>query len=208
MERRWRALISILLAEDMILLRKSLVSLLNLEHDLEVVAETARGDEILPLAHRHRPDVAVLGTELPGVDGITACRQLHDQLPSCRTMILTDVGGPGRLRRALAAHAVGYMLTDSEPAVLAGAIRSVAAGGHAIEPKLALAALDAGSSPLTPRDFEVLRLAADGEDVKQIADRLYLASGTVRNYLTNIVTKLNARNRVDAVRIAQEAGWL
>jgi two-component system response regulator DesR len=123
-------------------------------------------------------------------------------------MILTEVGGPAKLRRALAAHAVGYMLTDSDPTVLATAIRSVAKGGYAIEPELALAALEAGSSPLTPRDFEVLRLTAGGEDVKQIADRLYLASGTVRNYLTNIVTKLNARNRVDAVRIAQEAGWL
>ncbi|MBF9067147.1 response regulator transcription factor [Streptacidiphilus fuscans] len=201
-------MISILIAEDMLLLRKALASLLTLEDDLEVVAETARGDEVLPLALRLRPDVAVLDAELPGMDGITACRQLHDQLPSCRTMILTEVGGPGRLRRALAAHAVGYMLTDSDPTVLTTAIRSVAKGGHAIEPRLALAALEAGSSPLTPRDFEVLRLTADGEDVKEIASRLYLASGTVRNYLTNIVTKLNARNRVDAVRIAQEAGWL
>lgn len=201
-------MISILIAEDMLMLRKALVSLLSLEEDLQVVGETARGDEILPLALRLRPDVAILDIELPGMDGITASECLHQQLPSCRTMILTSLGRPGNLRRALAAHAVGFMLKDSEPDVLAGAIRTVAAGGHAIDPKLALAALEAEASPLTPRDIEVLRLTADGEDVGQIAARLFLASGTVRNYLTNIVTKLNARNRLDAVRIAKEAGWL
>ncbi|MEY9847768.1 DNA-binding response regulator [Streptacidiphilus sp. MAP5-3] len=201
-------MISILIAEDMLMLRKALVSLLSLEDDLEIVGETARGDEILPLALRLRPDVAVLDIELPGMDGITASECLHKQLPSCRTMILTSLGRPGNLRRALAAHAVGFMLKDAEPDVLANAIRSVAAGGHAIDPKLALAALEAETSPLTPRDIEVLRLTAEGEDVGQIAARLFLASGTVRNYLTNIVTKLNARNRLDAVRIAKESGWL
>ncbi|MFC9327388.1 DNA-binding response regulator [Kitasatospora sp. NPDC057015] len=201
-------MINILIAEDMVMLRKALVSLLSLEHDLDVVGETARGDEILPLALETRPHVAVLDIELPGVDGITASRHLHEELPSCRTLILTSVGQPGNLRRALAAHAVGYMMKDSEPHVLANAIRCVAGGGRAIDPKLALAALEAEVSPLTPRDIEVLRLTAEGEDVGRIAARLFLASGTVRNYLTNIVTKLNARNRLDAVRIAKEAGWL
>lgn len=190
------------------MLRKALVSLLSMEADLEVVGETSEGDRILPLALQLRPDVAVLDIDLPGLDGISASNLLHQNLPDCRTLILTSLGRPGNLRRALAAHAAGFMLKDAEPDLLAAAIRSVAAGERAIDPKLALAALDAGTNPLTPRDIEVLKLAAEGEDVGQIAARLFLASGTVRNYLTNIVVKLNARNRVDAVRIARESGWL
>ena len=201
-------MIRVLIAEDMHMLRKALVSLLSLEDDLEVVGETSEGGRIVPMALHLRPDVAVLDIDLPGLDGISASELLYQRLPECRTLILTSLGRPGNLRRALAAHAAGFMLKDAEPDVLAAAIRSVAAGERAIDPKLALAALDAGTNPLTPRDLEVLRLAAEGEDVGQIAARLFLASGTVRNYLTNIVAKLNARNRVDAVRIARESGWL
>jgi len=201
-------LIKILIAEDMHMLRKALVSLLSMEADLEVVGETSEGDRILPLALQLRPDVAVLDIDLPGLDGISASNLLYQNLPDCRTLILTSLGRPGNLRRALAAHAAGFMLKDAEPDLLAAAIRAVAAGERAIDPKIALAALDAGTNPLTPRDIEVLKLAAEGEDVGQIAARLFLASGTVRNYLTNIVVKLNARNRVDAVRIARESGWL
>lgn len=190
------------------MLRKALVSLLSMEADLEVVGETSEGDRILPLALQLRPDVAVLDIDLPGLDGISASNLLYQNLPDCRTLILTSLGRPGNLRRALAAHAAGFMLKDAEPDLLAAAIRAVAAGERAIDPKIALAALDAGTNPLTPRDIEVLKLAAEGEDVGQIAARLFLASGTVRNYLTNIVVKLNARNRVDAVRIARESGWL
>ena len=201
-------MIKILIAEDMHMLRKALVSLLSMEADLEVVGETSEGDRILPLALQLRPDVAVLDIDLPGLDGISASNLLYQNLPDCRTLILTSLGRPGNLRRALAAHAAGFMLKDAEPDLLAAAIRAVAAGERAIDPKIALAALDAGTNPLTPRDIEVLKLAAEGEDVGQIAARLFLASGTVRNYLTNIVVKLNARNRVDAVRIARESGWL
>lgn len=190
------------------MLRKALISLLSLEPDLEIVGETAEGDQILPLALRLRPDVAVLDIELPGMDGISASELLNRHIPECRTLILTSLARPGNLRRALAVHAAGFMLKDAEPALLAAAIRSVAAGERVIDPKLALAALDAGTNPLTPRDVEVLMLASRGEDVGQIAAKLFLAPGTVRNYLTNIVTKLNARNRVDAVRIARESGWL
>lgn len=190
------------------MLRKALVSLLSMEDDLVVVGETAEGNQIVPMALRLRPDVAVLDIDLIGLDGISASELLYQNLPECRTVILTSLGRPGNLRRALAAHAVGFMLKDAEPSVLAAAIRSVVAGERAIDPKLALAALDADANPLTPRDVEVLRFAAQGDDVAQIAARLFLATGTVRNYLTNIATKLNARNRVDAVRIAKESGWL
>ncbi|PWI45347.1 response regulator transcription factor [Streptomyces sp. ICBB 8177] len=201
-------MIRILIAEDMHMLRRALVALLDLEDDIEIVAELSSGAEIVPTAQALRPDVAVLDIDLPGTDGITAAQALHSALPECRTLILTSLGRPGNLRRALAAHASGFLLKDAEPDALAAAIRKVAAGERVIDPQLALAALDTGGSPLTERELEVLRLAADGEEPSQIASRLFLSAGTVRNYLTTVVTKLNARNRVDAIRIAREAGWL
>ncbi|MBY8886384.1 response regulator transcription factor [Streptomyces sp. PTM05] len=201
-------MIRILIAEDMHMLRRALVALLDLEDDIEIVAELSSGAEIVPTAQALRPDVAVLDIDLPGTDGITAAQALHSALPECRTLILTSLGRPGNLRRALAAHASGFLLKDAEPDALSAAIRKVAAGERVIDPQLALAALDTGGSPLTERELEVLRMAADGEEPSQIASRLYLSAGTVRNYLTTVVTKLGARNRVDAIRIAREAGWL
>ncbi|MEU6284549.1 MULTISPECIES: response regulator transcription factor [unclassified Streptomyces] len=201
-------MIRILIAEDMHMLRRALVSLLELEDDLEVVAELASGAEIVPTAQKLRPDVAVLDIDLPGTDGITAAEALHSTVPDCRVLILTSLGRPGNLRRALSAHASGFMLKDAEPEQLSEAVRKVAAGERVIDPQLALSALDAGASPLTEREAEVLRLAADGEEPAQIAHKLYLSAGTVRNYLTTVVTKLGARNRVDAIRIARDSGWL
>ncbi|MBL1087606.1 response regulator transcription factor [Streptomyces actinomycinicus] len=201
-------MIRVLLAEDMIMLRRALASLLELESDIEVVAETGNGDQVLPLALAHRPDVAVLDIDMPGIDGIEAAALLHRELPACRTAILTTLGRPGNLRRALEAHASGFLLKDTEPARLAAAIREVAAGGRAVDPELALSALQAGDSPLSARETEVLRLAAEGEEVPEIARALFLSAGTVRNYLTAAVTRLNARNRMDAVRIARDSGWL
>ncbi|WP_133912235.1 response regulator transcription factor [Streptomyces sp. NBC_00582] len=201
-------MIRVLLAEDMVMLRRALASLLELETDIEVVAETGNGDQVLPLALEHRPDVAVLDIDMPGIDGIEAAGLLHEKLPECRTAILTTLGRPGNLRRALAAHASGFLLKDTEPARLAAAIREVAAGGRVVDPDLALSALQAGESPLSARETEVLRLAAQGEEVPAIARALFLSAGTVRNYLTAAVTRLNARNRMDAVRIARDSGWL
>ncbi|HBF82407.1 MULTISPECIES: response regulator transcription factor [unclassified Streptomyces] len=201
-------MIRVLLAEDMIMLRRALASLLELESDIEVVAETGNGDEVLPLARLHRPDVAVLDIDMPGIDGIEAAALLHSELPECRTTILTTLGRPGNLRRALAAHASGFLLKDTEPARLAAAIREVVAGGRVVDPELALSALQTGESPLSARETEVLRLAAAGEEVPEIARALFLSAGTVRNYLTAAVTRLDARNRMDAVRIARNAGWL
>ncbi|MBC2879435.1 MULTISPECIES: response regulator transcription factor [Streptomyces] len=201
-------MIRILLAEDMHMVRGALVALLDLEPDIEVVCQLERGDEIVEAALRHRPDVAVIDIDLPGTDGLTAAAELRERLPECRTLILTNLGRPGTLRRALAAHVSGYLLKDAPPDELATAIRRVAEGRRSIDPELALAAWGGAESPLTARETEVLRLAAEGAEAGEIASRLHLSAGTVRNYLTTVVTKLNARNRVDAIRIARDSGWL
>lgn len=201
-------MIRVMLAEDMHMVRGALVALLDLEPDIEVVAEVASGNDIPPTAGKFRPDVAVIDIDLPGMDGLTAAGVIRDTLPQCRTLILTSLGRPGTLRRALAAKVDGFILKDAPPNELADAIRAVASGRRVVDGQLALAAWDTVQCPLTTREVEVLRLAADGADVVEIAARLFLSAGTVRNYLTTIATKLNARNRVDAIRIATDAGWL
>ena len=201
-------MIRVLLAEDMHLIRGALIALLDLEPDIKVVAEVSRGDAVLPTALEHRPDVAVLDVDMPGVDGLTAATALAGRLPDCRTLILTALGRPEVLRRALTAQVRGFMVKDSPPAELAEAIRRVAAGELVIDPQLAAATITARPNPLTAREMELLRLAAEGAELSEIASRLHLTKGTVRNYLGAIVTKLDARNRIDAVRIATEAGWL
>ncbi|MEV0012842.1 response regulator transcription factor [Streptomyces sp. NPDC051840] len=200
--------VRILLAEDVHMIRGALVALLQLEPDLHVVAAVDRGDLIVSAALDAKPDVAVIDVDLPGIDGLTAAAELHEQLPSCRTLILTSLGRPGTLRRALSAHVSGFLLKDSPPDQLALAVRSVATGRRVVDPQLALTAWDSPENPLSPRELEVLRLAARGADAAEIAGCLYLSKGTVRNYLTAIVGKLGARNRIDAIRIAEEAGWL
>lgn len=201
-------MIRVILAEDMHMVRGALVSLLGLEDDIEVVAELVSGDEILPAALEHQPDVAIIDIDLPGKDGLSAACELHDQAPTTRTLILTSLGQPGTLRKALSAKVGGFLLKDAPPAELAEAVRGVHAGRRVVNSELALAAFDSGECPLTSRELDVLRLAADGIDVPDIAGRLYLTPGTVRNYLTAVTTKLNARNRVDAIRIARESGWV
>ncbi|MFJ6694601.1 response regulator transcription factor [Streptomyces sp. NPDC091272] len=198
----------ILLAEDMNMVRGALVALLSLEDDLEVVSELERGDEIVAAALEHRPDVAIIDIDLPGLDGLTAAARLRKRLPECRTLILTSLGRPGTLRRALAAQVSGYLLKDAPPRELASAVRSVVAGQRVIDPQLALSAWNSVETPLTERETEVLQHAAEGLEPSEIAKRLKITQGTVRNYLTSIVTKLHARNRVDALRIARDAGWL
>lgn len=200
--------LKILLAEDVAMVRGALVALIQLEPDLTVVADVERGTDIVPAALKHQPDVAIIDIDLPGLDGLSAAAQLHDKLPSCRTLILTNLGRAGTLRRALAAHVSGYMLKDAPPEQLAMAIRNVAVGRRVIDPNLAVSAWDGGQNPLSAREMDVLRIAANGAEPDEIALTLHLSVGTVRNYLTNIVTKLNARNRVDAIRQAYEAGWL
>jgi len=201
-------MIRILLAEDMHMVRGALVALLNLEDDLKVIAELERGDQILSAAREHRPDVAIIDIDLPGLDGLSAAELLHERLPECRALILTSLGRPGTLRRAMSAHVAGFLLKDAPPSDLAQAVRRVVAGQRVIDPQLALAAWGGRESPLTTRETEVLQLAAKGTEPQEIAEHFRLSVGTVRNYLTTAVTKLNARNRVDAIRIARESGWL
>jgi two-component system response regulator DesR len=201
-------MIRVMLAEDMSMVRGALVALLSLEADLEVVAEVTRGDEIVSTALKHNPDVAVIDIDLPGMDGLTAATELHQRLPACRTLILTSLGRPGTLRKALSAKVGGFILKDAPSRELAEAVRGVHAGRRVIDSNLALAAWDTAECPLTSRELEVLRLAADGSEAVEIAAQLFLTAGTVRNYLTSIATKLNGRNRVDAIRIAMDAGWL
>lgn len=201
-------LIRVLLAEDMHMVRGALVALLNLEPDIEVVVEVASGDEIVPRAREALPDVAVIDIDLPGKDGLTAASELHRAVPTCRTLILTSLGRPGTLRRALDARVSGFLLKDAPPDKLANAIRQVSVGRRVVDSDLALAAWETDNCPLAIREIEILRLTAEGRTAADIAGELHLSAGTVRNYLTAAVSKLNARNRVDAVRIAREAGWV
>lgn len=190
------------------MIRGALVALIQLEHDLKVVSSVDNGNDIVPSALRHQPDVAIIDIDLPGLDGISASEVLHRELPSCRTLILTHLARAGTLRRALAAHVQGYLLKDAPPERLAAAIRDVAAGRRVIDPQLALTTWESGENPLSPREHEVLRLAAQGLEPAEMAVRLHLSVGTVRNYLTSIVIKLNAKNRIDAIKIALDGGWL
>ena len=201
-------MIRVLLAEDMHMVRGALIALLNLEPDIEVVAEVSSGEKIVPTARRHKPDVCVIDIDLPILDGLTAATTIRETMPQVRTLMLTSLGRPGTLRRALAARVDGFLLKDAPPSELADAIRRVNAGERVVDSQLALAAWDRGECPLTDRELEVLRLAANGTDAPDIATALSLSVGTVRNYMTTIMTKLNGRNRVDAIRIAEEAGWI
>ncbi|WP_327536311.1 response regulator transcription factor [Nonomuraea solani] len=197
-----------LLAEDMNLVRGALVALLAYEQDIEVVAEVERGDRILSAASACHPDVAVIDIALPGKDGLTAAGELHDEMPGCGVLILTGVGTPGLLKRALDAHVRGFMAKDSPPGRLADAIRRVAEGERVIDSELAIAAMRPAEAPLTPRELDVIGAAADGASIGEIAASLYLAEGTVRNYLSKTTAKLGARSRIDAIRIARESGWI
>lgn len=200
--------IRIMLAEDMALLRGALAAYLNDEEDLEVVAEVERGDAIVPAALRTRPDVALIDIGLPGLDGLTAARKLTAEVPGCRIVILTGMGTPRTLREALEAKVHGFVVKDTPPDELARSVRRIASGEWVIDSQLAGAALVDRKDPLTSRERDVLARAAEGETVHEIADRLSLSAGTIRNYLSAAINKLGARNRLDAVRIAREAGWI
>ena len=201
-------MIKVLIAEDMHMIRGALVALLRMEPDIDVVAELDRGDRIVETAMRTRPDVAVVDIDLPGLDGLTAAQSLHEQLPSCRTLVLTGLSQPGNLLRALKAHVKGFLLKDAPAASLANAIRSVAAGRRVLDPELVAVAVETGTSPLTDRETDVLRAAESGLSTDAIGARLNLSAATVRNYLSNAIGKLGARNRLEAIRTAKDAGWL
>jgi two-component system response regulator DesR len=201
-------LIRVLIAEDMHMIRGALVALLRLEPDLDVVAELERGDAIVETALKTRPDVAVIDIDLPGLDGLSAAASLSEKLPTCRTLVLTGLSQPGHLLRALKVHVKGFLLKDAPAPALANAIRSVADGQRVLDPQLVAVAVETGASPLTERETDVLRAAVSGRSTEEIGSLLNLSPATVRNYLSNAISKLGARNRMDAVRIAREAGWL
>jgi two-component system response regulator DesR len=201
-------MIRVLLAEDQAMVRGALAALLSLQGDIEVVAEVGRGDEVVPAALAARPDVALLDIEMPGGDGLTAAAALRAQLPSCRVLVLTTFGRPGYLRRALEGGAVGFLLKEAPAAQLAAAIRRALAGERVVDPALAAAALSEGSNPLTERERDVLAAATGGAGIAEIAASLALSEGTVRNYLSDAIQKLGARNRIEAARIAAQKGWL
>ena len=201
-------MIRVLIAEDMHMIRGALVALLSLEDDLQVVAELERGDQIVPAALQTRPTVAVIDIDLSGLDGLTAADQLYQRLPECRTLVLTGLSQPGNLLRALKVHVRGFIVKDAPAETLADGVRRVAKGERVIDPELVAAALETGSTPLTPRETDVLRAAEHGIPTDQIAARLSLSPATVRNYLSNAISKVGGRNRIDAIRIARDAGWL
>ena len=200
--------IQIMIAEDQAMVRQALVALLGLEPDIEVVAEAATGDEALAMAAKHEPDVAVLDIEMPGRTGIEVARQLQADGFAGRVVIVTTFGRPGYLRAAMAAGASGFLLKDAPAAQLAEAIRRVVAGERVVDPALAAAALAEGDSPLTSRETDVLAASAGHDAITEIAERLHLSPGTVRNHLSAAMHKLGARNRAEAVQIAQRKGWL
>lgn len=200
--------IRLLLADDQALIRTALCALLDLEEDFEVVAAVGRGDEIVDAAREHRPDVALLDIEMPGLDGLTAAAVLAAQLPHCRVVILTTFGRAGYLRRAMEAGAVGFVVKDAPAEALADAIRRVMNGERVVDPALAAATLAAGESPLTARERDVLNVTRSGASVAEIAARLYLSEGTVRNYLSAAIAKTGTGNRMAALRVADERGWL
>jgi two-component system, NarL family, response regulator DesR len=201
-------MIRVLLAEDQAMVRGALAALLSLEGDIEVVAEVARGDEVIPTALTRRPDVALLDIEMPGGDGLSAAHALHAALPSCRVVILTTFGRSGYLRRAIESGAVGFLLKEAPAADLAVAIRRIIAGERVIDPELALAALSEGANPLSCREREILAASLDGASIADIAARLLLSEGTVRNHLSTVIQKLGAHNRIEAARLAEQKGWL
>ncbi|MGE7385535.1 response regulator [Streptomyces sp. NPDC004126] len=200
--------IRILLAEDQSMVREALAALLGLEPDIEVLAQVARGDEVVAAARSHDVNVALLDIEMPGMTGIEAAAQLRAALPALKIVVLTTFGRPGYLRRAMEAGASAFLVKDAPAAQLADAVRKVLAGERVIDPTLAAAALAEGANPLTDREREVLRAAEFGATNAELASRLGLSQGTVRNYLSTAIQKLAARNRAEAVRVAREKGWL
>ncbi|BBH18534.1 DNA-binding response regulator [Nocardioides baekrokdamisoli] len=201
-------MIRLLLADDQALVRGALSALLNLEPDIEVVAEVGSGLDVVAAARSSSPDVAMLDIEMPGMDGIAATAALREALPDVRVLIVTTFGRPGYLRRALQAGASGFVVKDTPAAQLAEAVRRVAQGLRVVDPELATDSLMTGDSPLSPRETEVLQAARDGSSAAAIAGRLFLSEGTVRNHLSAAIGKTGATNRAEAVRLAESNGWL
>ena len=201
-------MIRVLIAEDQAMIREALAALLSFEDDIEVVAQVGRGDEVVAAATEHDAEVALLDIEMPGLDGLSAASALRRAKPALKIVILTTFGRPGFMRRAMETGVSAFLVKDSPADRLAETVRTVLAGGRVIDPDLAAAALAEGDNPLTPRESDVLAASADGSMISEIAAKLYLSEGTVRNYLSACIQKTGARNRTEALRIAEDRGWL
>ncbi|GAA1654961.1 response regulator [Microbacterium flavum] len=201
-------MIRLLIADDQALVRGALSALLGLEPDIEVVAEVGRGDEVVAAARQTDAEVALLDIEMPGMDGIAAAAALRAEVPVCRALIVTTFGRPGYLARAMRAGASGFVVKDTPAAQLADAVRRVAQGLRVVDPALAADSLAQGESPLTARETDVLSVARTGGSIADISGILHLSEGTVRNHLSSAIGKTGARNRADAVRVADDRGWL
>jgi len=198
----------ILIAEDQELVVGALTALLEMESDFVVVAEVGRGDQVLAAARICRPHVVLLDIEMPGGDGLSACAELHAELPDVAVLILTTFGRPGYLKRAIQHGAAGFLSKDIPAAELADAIRRTRRGERVFDPELATEALGVGENPLLAREIDVLRAAADGEKIARIAKELHLSQGTVRNYLSAAIAKTGTENRIEAARVAVQRGWI
>ncbi|GAA1310097.1 response regulator [Pseudonocardia xinjiangensis] len=201
-------MIRVLLADDEDLIRGAVAALLALEPDIEVVAQAGDGRAAVGQVLAHRPDVAVVDLQMPGLSGLEATVEIAAAAPSCAVVILTGHGRPPLLRRALRSGARGFVPKGSPAALLAEVIRRVHEGGRYVDPALAAEALLAPECPLTPRELDVLRLAGDDIPVAVIARQAHLSPGTVRNYLAAAVAKLEAASRAEAISTAREHGWL
>ena len=201
-------MISVVLADDQALVRGAIVALLELEGDIEVVAQASNGRELLDAVQTHHPQVAVVDIEMPDLDGIAATQAITETAADTKTLILTTFGRPGYLKRALNAGAKGFMVKETPAEELAAAVRTIAAGGTAVDQKLATESLFEGDNPLTEREIEVLKIAEKGLKVQEIATQVYLSPGTVRNYLSRAISKTHADTSAGAARKARELGWL
>jgi two-component system response regulator DesR len=201
-------MIRVLIAEDQALLLGAMAALLRLEADLEVVGMARNGQQALALCGTLVPDIVLTDIEMPLMTGLELAAALSAAGSPCKVMIVTTFARAGYLRRALGAGVRGYLLKDAPAETLAAAIRSVHAGGRAIAPELALESWGGGEDPLSERERQVLRLAGEGKSGAEIAKLVFLSEGTVRNYLSEAISKLGAGNRVEAYRMAREAGWL
>lgn len=200
--------IRLLLADDQALIRGALSALLSLEPDLEVVGEVGRGDEVVDACRTAQPDVVLMDVEMPGMDGLEASAELRRVMPQVKVLIVTTFGRPGFLRRAMQSGAAGFVVKDTPATQLADAVRRVHQGLRVVDPSLAAESLAYGDSPLTPRETEVLRAARDGATVAEIAGRVFLSQGTVRNHLSSAMGKTDTGTRAEAVHVAERNGWL
>lgn len=200
-------MITVMIAEDQRMLRGALGSLLNLEDDIEVIAEVGNGDEAFKAIVSLTPDVCLMDIEMPIKSGLDVAEELKEMNSPCKIIILTTFARPGYFKRAVNAGVHGYVLKDGSSDELAETVRKVVKGKREFAPELVFGSLQE-NNPLSDREREVLKLAAEGKTAKEISAELFLSSGTVRNYISEAINKLQVKNRIEAIAVAQEKGWL